>query len=72
MTLTLTSPALVVEDPDAPRGHGVHQYHFRLAALDVPRLGVAGRAGVGEVWEEARRHAMETAELVGTFRRDGR
>ncbi|MDG4875565.1 YbhB/YbcL family Raf kinase inhibitor-like protein [Mesorhizobium sp. WSM4935] len=55
------------DGPDPPVGHGVHHYHFRLAALDVPSLGVPGQAGVKEIWKEARRHAIEAAELVGTY-----
>lgn len=59
------------DGPEPPRGHGVHHYHFRLAALDVPSLEVPAQIGVGEIWEEARKHALEEAELVGTYERNG-
>jgi Raf kinase inhibitor-like YbhB/YbcL family protein len=55
--------------PCPPRGHGVHHYHFRLLALDVPSLGLAGRVRCREVERAARAHVLATAELVGTFRR---
>lgn len=55
------------DGPDPPVGHGVHHYHFRLAALDVPSLGIPGQTGVKEIWKEARRHAIEATELVGTY-----
>ncbi|MDX8528217.1 YbhB/YbcL family Raf kinase inhibitor-like protein [Mesorhizobium sp. MSK_1335] len=55
------------DGPAPPAGHGVHHYHFRLAALDVPSLGVPGKAGVKEIWKEAQRHAIEATELVGTY-----
>ncbi len=60
------------DGPEPPRGHGVHHYHFRLAALDVPSLDVPGQVGVAEIWEEARKHALAEAELVGTYERNGR
>ncbi|RWD98883.1 MAG: YbhB/YbcL family Raf kinase inhibitor-like protein, partial [Mesorhizobium sp.] len=55
------------DGPAPPVGHGVHHYHFRLAALDVPSLGIPGQTGVKEIWKEARRHAIEATELVGTY-----
>lgn len=35
-----------------PRGHGVHRYHFRLVARDVPNLTIPGAAGVKRMWDE--------------------
>jgi hypothetical protein len=55
--------------PCPPRGHGVHHYHFRLLALDVASLGLAGRVGCRDVERAARRHTLAVAELVGTYRR---
>lgn len=55
------------EGPQPPRGHGVHHYHFRLAALDIDRLDVPPGARVEEVWKAARPHVLDEAELVGTF-----
>jgi Raf kinase inhibitor-like YbhB/YbcL family protein len=57
------------DGPQPPRGHGVHHYHFRLVALDVPSLDMPGKAGAAAVWKEARKHAIEEADLVGTFER---
>ena len=57
------------DGPEPPRGHGVHHYHFRLAALDVPSLGIPAQAGARELWAEAKKHMIEQAELVGTYER---
>jgi Raf kinase inhibitor-like YbhB/YbcL family protein len=57
------------DGPQPPPGHGVHHYHFRLAALSVPSLDLAQRAKVAEVWREAAKHALATAEVVGTYER---
>jgi Raf kinase inhibitor-like YbhB/YbcL family protein len=55
------------DGPQPPRGHGVHHYHFRLAALDVETLGVPTRAKVAEIWKAAKPHVLAEAELIGTF-----
>ncbi|MGI0524733.1 YbhB/YbcL family Raf kinase inhibitor-like protein [Rhizobium giardinii] len=55
------------DGPQPPRGHGVHHYHFRLAALDVPNLSVPSSAGIAAMWREARKHILEQADLTGTF-----
>jgi Raf kinase inhibitor-like YbhB/YbcL family protein len=55
------------DGPQPPRGHGVHHYYFRLAALDVASLPVTGSAGVEGMWREARKHFLAQASLVGTF-----
>jgi Raf kinase inhibitor-like YbhB/YbcL family protein len=57
------------DGPEPPRGHGVHHYHFRLAALDVPNLGVPPQADIDKLWQEARKHMVEEAELMGTYAR---
>lgn len=57
------------DGPQPPRGHGVHHYHFRLMALNVERLGAPEKASVREIWAKARPHALEEAELIGTFER---
>lgn len=59
------------DGPEPPRGHGVHHYHFRLAALDVPSLSIPAKVGISEVWKEALKHSLEEAELVGTYERNG-
>lgn len=55
------------DGPQPPKGHGVHHYHFRLAALDVPNLSVPSSAGVEAMWREARKHTLAQAGLTGTF-----
>lgn len=55
------------DGPEPPRGHGLHHYHFKLAALDVPTLPVTTAAGVEAMWREARRHIISQASLTGTF-----
>jgi hypothetical protein len=57
------------DGPEPPRGHGVHHYHFRLAALDVPNISLPADAGVERLWREARKHLIEEAELVGVYER---
>ena len=55
--------------PCPPEGHGVHHYHFRLAALDVPTLRVPEGATAVDVWEAAAPHILAEARLVGTYER---
>jgi len=55
------------DGPQPPHGHGVHHYHFRLLALDVPELRLPARASVKEVMDAARPHVIGEAETVGTY-----
>lgn len=57
------------DGPEPPRGHGTHHYHFRMAALDTPTLNVPQNPSVTEVWEAAKPHIIDQAELVGTYAR---
>ena len=57
------------DGPQPPRGHGVHHYHFRIAALDVGQLDVPPDASVERLWDAARPHILDEAELVGTYER---
>ncbi len=57
------------DGPRPPKGHGVHHYHFRLAALDVETLTPSPKARVADIWQAARRHMLAEAELVGTYER---
>jgi len=57
------------DGPEPPRGHGLHHYHIRVAALDVDHLPVKSTAKVMEVWAAASRHVLDQAEIVGTYRR---
>ena len=55
------------DGPQPPRGHGMHHYHFRLAALDVEKLQLPPTANVAEIWKAARTHVIGEAGLVGTY-----
>lgn len=55
------------DGPKPPQGHGVHHYHFKLAALDVETLPQAAKAE--DVWNRARKHVLAETELVGTYER---
>ena len=57
------------DGPQPPQGHGVHHYHFRLFALDVPQLDVPRGADARQVLEAAHEHSIAEAETVGTFER---
>jgi Raf kinase inhibitor-like YbhB/YbcL family protein len=55
--------------PSPPRGGGTHHYHFKLAALDVDKLDAPRNAKVDVIWRLARDHAIDVAELTGTYQR---
>ncbi len=55
--------------PCAPRGHGVHHYHFRLYALDT-ELNLAPRVKRSQLDAAMKGHILAQAELVGTYQRD--
>jgi Raf kinase inhibitor-like YbhB/YbcL family protein len=55
------------DGPQPPKGHGVHHYHFRLAALDVESLHCDEKAKVADVLNQARPHVIAEAGLVGTY-----
>jgi len=55
--------------PCPPKGHGPHHYHFKLFALDVDKLDLRAGAKVADVEDAARKHAIATGELVGTYER---
>ncbi|HEX5378797.1 MAG TPA: YbhB/YbcL family Raf kinase inhibitor-like protein [Phenylobacterium sp.] len=57
------------DGPQPPPGHGVHHYHFRIAALDVPQLDIPAEANAERVWDAARPHVIDQTELVGTYER---
>jgi hypothetical protein len=57
------------DGPQPPEGHGLHHYHFRLAALNVDHLDVPAGPKVLEIWEAARPYVIAEAETVGTFER---
>ncbi len=57
------------DGPQPPKGHGIHHYHFKLAALDVERLSPAPKAKVKDLWTVAKGHIVAQTEIVGTFER---
>jgi Raf kinase inhibitor-like YbhB/YbcL family protein len=57
------------DGPQPPKGHGPHHYHFRLAALDVPRLDVPASAKAEDIWMRAQPHIIAEAEVVGVYER---
>jgi Raf kinase inhibitor-like YbhB/YbcL family protein len=57
------------DGPDPPPGEAAHAYRFRLAALNVPRLDIPVAVATAKMWAEARKHAIEEAELTGRFAR---
>ncbi|MBD9491550.1 YbhB/YbcL family Raf kinase inhibitor-like protein [Ensifer sp. ENS11] len=62
---SLPHPNLRVAHP--PKGHGVHRYNFRRAALDVARLAVPEGAGVETMWRAAREHTLSEACRTATY-----
>ena len=57
------------DGPQPPAGHGVHHYHFRVFALDVPKLDVSNDCAAEDVLEAAQAHTLAEGEMVGLFAR---
>ena len=57
------------DGPEPPKGHGLHHYHFRVAALGLNRLDLQAESTVAEVWEAARPSMIAEADLIGTYER---
>ena len=55
--------------PCPPRGHGPHRYFFKLYALDVPTLGLAGGSSRGRLETAMRGHILAEAQVMGTYER---
>nr|CAD6438816.1 YbhB/YbcL family Raf kinase inhibitor-like protein [Rhizobium sp. Q54] len=55
------------DGPQPPKGHGLHHYHFRLAALDVAHVTFPEAAGVEALWVGVQEHLLEEAAVTGTF-----
>lgn len=55
--------------PCPPRGHGPHHYHFRLLALVTDHLRVAANPSCRDIGQEARKHRLAEATLVGWYER---
>ena len=52
-----------------PRGHGSHDYHFRLLALSVNHLPLRSNPSCRDVEREARKHLIAEATLSGLYER---
>jgi Raf kinase inhibitor-like YbhB/YbcL family protein len=57
------------DGPAPPRGHGLHHYHFRLAALDVEEVDVPANTSADELWRIVQPHVLAQAETTGTYQR---
>lgn len=57
------------DGPQPPPGHGTHHYHFRLFALDVPKLDVPHNCAAADVLRAAQSHVLDEGDVVGTFER---
>ena len=57
------------DGPAPPEGDGPHRYVFRIAALAVADVDGAATYRIEDVWDEARRHLLGTAELTGLYER---
>ncbi|MDR6758648.1 Raf kinase inhibitor-like YbhB/YbcL family protein [Mycoplana sp. BE70] len=57
------------DGPQPPPGSGPHRYVFRLAALDVARLGLPDAVDAASMWAAARKHSVAEATLTGLYER---
>lgn len=57
------------DGPAPPVGHGLHHYHFKVAALDIDRLDVPPDTSAEQLWRTVQPHIVAEAETVGTYRR---
>jgi Raf kinase inhibitor-like YbhB/YbcL family protein len=55
--------------PCPPHRHGVHHYRFRLLALSVDHLALPAKPSCREVEQQARKHTIAEATLVGLYER---
>jgi Raf kinase inhibitor-like YbhB/YbcL family protein len=55
------------DGPQPPAGHGPHQYHFRLLALDVSELDVPAQSSATDVLAAAKPQCLAEAQIIGLF-----
>ena len=55
------------DGPEPPAGHGVHHYHFRVAALNVAHLSIPHTTDADAMWQAVQKHVIAEAELTGVF-----
>lgn len=63
-----TWPTIGYRGPAPPKGHGVHHYHFKIYALDVP-LDLKPGATKHALLEAMSGHVLGHGEYVGTYER---
>ena len=54
--------------PAPPKGHGVHNYHFKLFALDA-MVDLAAGVDKATLLEAMQGHVIAQGELIGTYQR---
>ena len=57
------------DGPRPPSGHGLHHYHFRLAALDAELIDMPEETSAEELWRAVQPHVIAQTETVGTYQR---
>lgn len=57
------------DGPAPPRGHGLHHYHFKVAALDIERIDVASKQSAADLWRSVKPHILAETETIGTYQR---
>lgn len=57
------------DGPRPPAGHGLHHYHFRLAALDTDRVDLPPEISADDLWRTLQPHVLDQAETIGTYQR---
>jgi Raf kinase inhibitor-like YbhB/YbcL family protein len=57
------------DGPAPPRGHGLHHYHFKVAALDVDHVDVSANRSASELWQSVTPHILAATETIGTYQR---
>lgn len=55
--------------PMPPKGHGIHHYHFKIYALDVPKLNLKPGATAKQVEKAMKGHVLGQAERIGLYER---
>jgi Raf kinase inhibitor-like YbhB/YbcL family protein len=54
--------------PNPPAGTGVHNYYFKIYALDI-ELDLDNSANKSDIQNAMRGHILDSAELIGTYER---
>ena len=57
------------DGPAPPRGHGLHHYHFKVAALDIEKVDVHRDRDADDLWQAVEPHILAAAETIGTYQR---